>query len=113
MTTMAFSGTMEVKRPSIFGHRWRALHGELAAAAGGGVELRLFAQAGDAAPARAAFRVARATDVPRSGRKRRHRVDLHGGAGAGLLLGSAAEAALGRRRRAGDLLRRIARSKCS
>ena len=25
--TTAFSGTMEVKRPSIFGDRWRALHG--------------------------------------------------------------------------------------
>ena len=46
-TTTAFSGTMEVKRPSIFGdQRWGALHGELATAAGGGVELRLFAQAG-------------------------------------------------------------------
>ena len=45
-TTTAFSGTMEVKHPSIFGDRWGALHGELAAAAGGGVELRLFAQAG-------------------------------------------------------------------
>ena len=43
-TTTAFSGTMEVKRPSIFGHRWKTLHGELAAAAGGGVELRLFAR---------------------------------------------------------------------
>ena len=38
-TTTAFSGTMEVKRPSIFGDRWKNLHGELAAAAGGGVEL--------------------------------------------------------------------------
>ena len=77
MTTMAFSGTMEVKDPSIFGERWGALHGELAAAAGGGVELRLFAQAGDAEPARAAFGVARATDVPERGGRKRLQGDLH------------------------------------
>ena len=46
-TAAGFSGKMEVKSPSIFGDRWIALHGELAAvAAGGGVELRLFAQEG-------------------------------------------------------------------
>ena len=81
-----FSGTMEVKRPFIFRDWWKTLHGKLApAAAGGGIELRLFKEEGGVLVP-PPFLVGSATvSPPRRDLKRfrANRVDLHSDAVGG------------------------------